>query len=200
MHLTKRCVARLERRFAVNAVCDGHSAANTSNEVPVDGMLQFVVKGVMAMWRLRGVRWLLSPAAGPEASNVIRWWESRRPIYNLLMLGIGGGNLLLFFLVLTAERLCFPTLFATPAHPVLVFIQSAPFPVLLAALGANAIYTFGWVAELAVRRLWRPSAARFGPAAWVCGTTFSVIISFSLLIMNVIGCAVLYKSQHPGGA
>jgi len=85
-------------------------------------------------------------------------------------------------------------------HPAMVYIESAPFPVLLAALGANVVYTFGWVAELAVRRLWRASAARFGPAAWVCGTTFSVAVTFSLLIMNLIGCALLHGAQHPGGA
>jgi len=144
------------------------------------------------MGGLRSVRWVLSPAAGPEASRVIQWWESRRPIYNLLMLGMGGGNLFLFYLVLTAERLRFPDLFATPAHPAMAFIKSALFPVLLAALGANVVYTFGWVAELAVRRLWRGGAVRFGPAAWVCGTTVSVAVTFSLLIMNLIGCAVLH--------
>ena len=154
----------------------------------------------MASARLRGVDWILSPPAGPQTGNVIRWWEARRPIYNLLMLGLGSANLFLFFLVLTAERMLFPTLFPTPAHPALEFIQGAPFPVLLAALGANVFYTFGWVTEIALRRLWRASGPRFGPATWVCGTTFSLLVTFSLLIMNLGGCTLLHLSRHLRGA
>ena len=76
-------------------------------------------------------------------SQIIRWWELRRILYNLLLSMIGIAALW------SMER------FLNPALPVSDHAAQKLGLVLLSAgyvLGANLFYTLGWMTELEDRR------------------------------------------------
>ena len=80
------------------------------------------------------------------AGDVIRWWESRRLFFNL-MVGISGlaTCILLVVCAFTADSVVGEPIGMTDG-PLLGIFMIVPF-----ALLANACYTAGWITELLVR-------------------------------------------------
>jgi hypothetical protein len=98
----------------------------------------------------------------------IGWWESRRVPYNLIV-----GNE-----------------FGLPDPPIF-----GVFLVLLYGIGANLCYTFGWIGELSIARLWPREADRFASRSFSLGLPLSVLLTLTpgliLLVAGILGLYVI---------
>jgi hypothetical protein len=104
----------------------------------------------------------LFPAPAERSTGgIVRWWESRRLPYNLIVGGTGifalGG--------VTILRLLPPGL--PDQLPPLGFVA-------LYALAANVCYLLGPVLEIVATRIWGRAVLPVGPALYRMGLTFSV--------------------------
>jgi hypothetical protein len=109
-------------------------------------------------------------------SDIIWWWEARRPAYNAILLIAGISSMIGIFVFLALP----PTGFVKDPNsspddlgdPGLGF-----FVLVLFAVGANLCYTLGWIVELPL--FWsngdRPSIA---PTLLKIGLAFSLIVMF----------------------
>ena len=108
--------------------------------------------------------------------SLLRWWESRRLLYNQ---AVGAAGLVSLAGVTVLALL--------PPHP-----ATLSFPGLLvgvAAYGvlANGCYSLGWVAELVARRVWGRKAPDLGPLLFRQGLIFSVGVTLlPLLLLTLI--------------
>ena len=104
--------------------------------------------------------------------TLLRWWESRRLTYNV---AVGGAGLV---------TLGFVALFGVlpPGLPAPVFVLRG---IVVYAVLANLGYCLGWLAELAMRSLWREEAPDAGPALFRQGLSFAV--GLTLLPIPVMG-------------
>lgn len=113
------------------------------------------------------------PAFDPRATAAIRWWEGRRPLYNAVV-GLTG--------TFTLGVLSLLSLLAGWREPI-------PWqPVVAYALAANVCYSFGWLAEGAIRLVWAERAPLIGPALFRQGLIFS--IGLTLLPIPIASAAV----------
>lgn len=94
--------------------------------------------------------------------RLLRWWESRRLTYNLV---VGGAGLVTLG-VLTA-------LSALPGPMHGAFSHVGPL-VVLYALAANVCYSAGWAVESFVQRWLKRETYGLGPALYRHGLVFSV--------------------------
>lgn len=97
----------------------------------------------------------------PTAWTTVEWWESRRLVYNAV---VGAAGLVTISWV-------------TLLHAVIPGwgFQLVPWQLPVAyGVMANLCYTFGWGAELALRRLVGDNAAPAGAAIFRYGFVFSV--------------------------
>ena len=93
--------------------------------------------------------------------DVVAWWESRRPVYNVAVGATGLVSLATVKLFL-----------ALPPHPVENVI---PLGAVVAwGLLANGFYTTGWLAELGMRRWLGDEVAPAGAALFRYGFVFSI--------------------------
>jgi len=93
--------------------------------------------------------------------SVFRWWEARRPIFNLF---VGAAGLLtLATFKLLALLTPTPGVFEVPWRPVVVY-----------AVLANVCYTLGPIADLVFRRQLGERAPAVGPVLLRYGFVFSV--------------------------
>ena len=100
------------------------------------------------------------PAKRRSPEVILGWWESRRPTYNLV---VGGAGLLTLG---TLEVLSW-----LPPHlPLSVPWQA----VVLYGVCANVCYTFGFMFESLLARLWGNDVAPVGPTLFRHGLVFSV--------------------------
>jgi hypothetical protein len=104
----------------------------------------------------------LFPAPAPRTvGGIVRWWESRRLHYNVI---VGGAGFLTLGIVNLVASL--------PPNP-----HSIGFfwgPVIAYGLLANACYLLGPIAEIAVEKLSRGKILPTGPSLFRMGLTFSV--------------------------
>ena len=101
--------------------------------------------------------------------SIIAWWELRRIAYNGVMLVVGLSGLFVFGLL---------DYLYSRAHPG-AFDDWVPLlSVMVAAFGANLLYTGGWISELIARALWRDCARYYGPIMLSLGFLFSCIVCF----------------------
>lgn len=93
----------------------------------------------------------LFPAAAPRRTvgALLRWWESRRLLYNVV---VGVTGLLSLAVVATFASL-------PPAAHFRIGWQ----PIAAYALMANLCYSLGWLIETAGQRLWQDRCAPLGP-------------------------------------
>jgi hypothetical protein len=101
--------------------------------------------------------------------SVIRWWESRRPIYNL---AVGASGLLTLGAVALLE----------PGSPFL-FLGGA----LVYGVMANVCYSLGPVGDLVLRRFLGDPAGAAGPALFRYGFAFSIgltLLPIPLALLN----------------
>lgn len=101
--------------------------------------------------------------------RVVQWWESRRPVYNLLVGATGVGTLVYVNVLSLLVR----------GH---WFELEWPI-IVLYGLMANVLYTGGWVVENAAERwLGRPLYG-LGPALFRHGVVFSVGLTLFPAVM-----------------
>jgi hypothetical protein len=131
-----------------------------------------------------------------SAWNVIAWWESRRIAYNLIVGSAGVVTCVLVGTLVFTSQLLQRALasYGSPGFEVLF--------VLIYGIAANIFYTFGWIAELVVRRLWPGEAERFATTTFALGLALSVLLTIapgviSVAIAIVLGIARLAGAYHP---
>ena len=101
--------------------------------------------------------------------DAIVWWESRRILYNLMLLVSGAASFAVILLI--GARLVNPG--EDVVEPLAVVFGGVMY-----FLGANLLYTLGWITEL----LWsggdtsRTEARR--PAVYRKGVIFSIALTF----------------------
>ena len=105
-------------------------------------------------------RLLFEPTLVRSPGRVVQWWERRRLAYNLIVGATGLGTLGYATLVSGLVRGNW---------------NVAPWQLIVAyGLAANACYSLGWVAELAVERFLKRPVYGLGPALFRHGLVFSV--------------------------
>jgi hypothetical protein len=110
--------------------------------------------------------------------TLLRWWESRRLTYNLF---VGGAGLLTLAVVGLVSLL--------PPRPPL----PPGFPwlgVVVYGTLANVCYSCGWLAEVAMRGLWREEAPYAGPALFRQGLSFAVGLTLLPIPLVVLSWVV----------
>lgn len=118
------------------------------------------------------VSFLFPRPAERSVGGILRWWESRRLPYNLVV-GASGT------LTLAAAAI----VGSLPPHaPGFRFFW---MPVAVYAVMANLCYTFGSVVELVVNRLWGRDLLPVGPTLWRMGLTFSVGLTLGLPLILI---------------
>lgn len=107
--------------------------------------------------------------------STLRWWESRRLVFNKAVGAAGvvtlAGVSVLFSLPPYADPLSLPDLLG---------------PAAVYAVLANGCYTLGSVTELVARRLWGRSAPDLGPLLFRQGLIFSVGLTLLPLLVAMI--------------
>jgi len=97
--------------------------------------------------------------------SMLKWWESRRLAYNVLV-GVCG----------------LPTLFmlAVWAHQPLVLLFSGT---LCFGAAANLCYSLGMPAELLTWLMWREKSCNVGPVLFTLGTVFSTVLTLGVALI-----------------
>jgi hypothetical protein len=101
--------------------------------------------------------------------SIIKWWESRRIVYNLLVGIFGLGNLFVFAYI--NDTLLVPYL---PFQERKWELWSP----LVFGVVANLLYTGGWFVEVILHGLTERRMTRFAPVAFGVGLAFSVFLTF----------------------
>lgn len=107
--------------------------------------------------------------------SLLRWWESRRLKFNLIVGSAGLVTLSAFGLA----SLVLPWVSLPPSPAPLLAVIS------LYGLLANGCYTLGWLTELAARAVWGGRAPHMGPLLFREGLIFSV--GLTLLPVLLLG-------------
>ena len=108
----------------------------------------------------------------------LRWWESRRLLFNKVVGATGLVTLAsvsVFFLL--------PPFTLGPLSPLPMLAFAAVYGV-----AANVCYTLGWVAELAARAVWGRQAPDLGPLLFRHGLIFSA----GLTLLPVLLVAMIW--------
>ena len=106
----------------------------------------------------------LFPApAERRVGAIMRWWESRRLPYNLI---VGAAGLFSLAVGQTVAWI-FSDSGMVPWQPVVAF-----------GVLANVCYSLGPVVELSIQKLWGRTVLPVGPALFRMGLTFSVGLAF----------------------
>jgi len=116
------------------------------------------------------------PALRRSPEVILGWWESRRPTYNLI---VGGAGLLTLGTIEVLSLL--------PPHlPMRVPWQL----VVIYGVLANVCYSFGFLFESLLARLWGDEVAPIGPTLFRHGLVFSV--GLTLLPIGVAWLGYLF--------
>jgi hypothetical protein len=107
--------------------------------------------------------------------TLLRWWESRRPLYNRV---VGGAGLITAAGVWLISAL--PP-FAEPIPLLGILAGSVAYGVM-----ANLFYTSGWLLEVLAVRMWGRGAPDLGPVLFRQGVIFSVGLTFFPLVLVAI--------------
>jgi hypothetical protein len=93
--------------------------------------------------------------------SIVSWWETRRPIYNVVVGAAGICSLAAAFLFA-----------ALPPHP--AGLEIPLLPIVVYAVLANLGYSLGPAADVVIRRRWGDGYAAVGPTLFRYGFVFSV--------------------------
>jgi len=114
------------------------------------------------------------PPAERSPGAVLRWWEQRRPAYNL---AVGAAGL---------TSLAAATLFGL-LPPGGQFFRFPLIGIAVYGLLANLCYCGGWAIEMTLNRLWGEKVAPVGPVLFRQGLIFSVGLSLLPIIVAGLG-------------
>jgi len=120
-------------------------------------------------------KYLFTPLYYPESTGaVLRWWEARRPFFNICVGAAGLLSLATISLI---------------AH---LLPLGGPFPVswrvvILYAVMANLAYLLGPAADLALRGVLGDRAPAVGPVLFRYGLVFSIGLSLLPIPLAVLG-------------
>lgn len=120
-------------------------------------------------------KYFFTPLYYPRSAwAVVRWWESRRPLFNLC---VGGAGLLtLASVTLLAHLPPHPMGFLVPWDAVLVY-----------ALMANVCYTLGPLGDLLLRRALGDRAPAIAPVLFRYGFVFAVGLTLLPIPLALLG-------------
>jgi hypothetical protein len=120
-------------------------------------------------------KYFFTPLYYPRSAwAVFRWWESRRPLFNL---GVGGAGLL----TLT----CVTLLMHLPPHPIGFAVPWGA--VLVYGLMANVCYTFGPLGDLLLRHALGDRAPAIAPVLFRYGFVFAVGLTLLSVPLAALG-------------
>ena len=120
-------------------------------------------------------KYFFTPLYFPRSAwAVLRWWESRRPLFNLC---VGGAGLLTLGTVTLLNFL--------PPHPIGFSLPWAP--ILVYGLMANVCYTLGPLGDLLLRRVLGDRAPAIGPVVFRYGFVFSVGLTLLPIPLAMLG-------------
>jgi len=109
----------------------------------------------------------------------LRWWESRRLVYNK---AVGAAGLVTLGVV---------SLFAAlPPHPATISLPGMLAMAAVYAIAANGCYTAGWLIESLARTVWGRNAPDIGPLLFRQGLIFSVGLTLLPTILAVLSWVV----------
>jgi hypothetical protein len=98
-----------------------------------------------------------APWSAPSTGEIVRWWESRRPLYNLAVLVAGVAS------VFVVEAFLGEGSGKIPWGGILVY-----------GFLANLLYTLGPIADTIVMRTWGRDYSEVGPTLFRYGFVFAV--------------------------
>lgn len=101
-----------------------------------------------------------APYSAPSTGEIVRWWESRRPLYNLAVLAAGVTSLATVFV---AELLLGEGAASIPWGGIAVY-----------GFLANLLYCLGPIADTIVMRRWGRDYSEVGPTLFRYGFVFAV--------------------------
>lgn len=114
-------------------------------------------------------------------ASLLRWWESRRPAYNLV---VGGTGLI------TLGTVSVVGLLPPAIHPGLIVWPQVLVGVVVYGVLANVGYSLGWTTEMAMRVLWKEKAPDVGPALFRQGLSFAVGLTLLPIPVAVVSWLV----------
>jgi hypothetical protein len=117
------------------------------------------------------------------AWDIVGWWETRRVPYNLIVGGTGILTCIVVAIFVAGSILFFDADFGSPL--------SGLVGILIYGVMANICFTFGWVAELVVRKAWPRQADRFATESFSLGLGVSVLLTLTPAVLAVV-IGVLY--------
>ena len=122
-------------------------------------------------WRLAG--WIFAhQLEKSHPAHVVAWWELRRLPYNIIVGATSLLTLSVFFAVAWGCELSGGLPLGQPKPPLLVIIAMAAYWIV-----TNVFYTFGWILELLVARVWHVSTPVFAPIVLTLFTAISVVVT-----------------------
>jgi hypothetical protein len=137
--------------------------------------------------RLTGSRICRREVPIDSAKDVIGWWEARRIPFNLIV-GIAGlVSCIAAGVVVLGSYFLGIGDFDLPDPP-----GFAVFAIILYGISANICFTGGWLAELAVRKIWPHQADVFATLSFSFGLVFSVLLTLTPgILLGTLGIFAL---------
>ncbi len=115
------------------------------------------------------------PAVRRSTGTLFAWWETRRPAFNLL---VGTAGLITLATTQAISLL--------PPH--LNINMHVPWQVVVIyGLAANVCYSFGFVFETLLQKLWGDDVAPIGPTLFRHGLVFSIGLSLLPIAVAWVG-------------
>ena len=116
---------------------------------------------------------LFEPTLVRSAPHIVRWWESRRLFYNIVVGTTGLGTLAVGALASVVSK---------------GQIQGPPWQLpFVYGIAANIFFTFGWGIELVVERWMKRPIYGFGPALFRHGLVFAIGLTALPAVMMMFG-------------
>ena len=116
-----------------------------------------------------------SPYLAPAPREIVHWWESRRPMYNV---AVGIAGLITSSTITLSELLVTGQLRIPPWQAVAIY-----------AVIANVAYSMGPAADLTIVRRWGGQFAAIGPALFRYGFVFAIgvtLLPIPLIVLSTI--------------
>jgi hypothetical protein len=127
------------------------------------------------------------PSGESTPWSIIKWWESRRAIYNIVVGVFGLGNLFVFAYINDALLV-----------PYVSFEERKweLWSPLVFAVVANLLYTVGWFVEVIIHGVIGRRMMKFAPVAFGLGLLLSVFLTFLPPVCDGIRWMRFVRTSH----